>query len=208
MAKLLYIEASPRKKRSSSIAVAKEFLAEYQKKHPKDEVQLLDIWKAHLPEFDGDTIDAKYAIMHNRPHTEEQLKAWKAVEELINTFKNGDKYVFSLPMWNFGIPYKLKHFIDVLVQPGYTFKVSDKGYEGLVTGKKALLIYSRGGSYGSETGANSLDLQKRYMEVILRFIGFEDLTSIVIEPTLAGEEKKQKSLKEAQEQISKIVSEF
>ena len=55
-------------------------------------------------------------------------------------FKSADKYVFSLPMWNFGIPYKLKHFIDVLVQPGLTFSFSpETGYKGLVTGKPAVV---------------------------------------------------------------------
>ena len=56
---------------------------------------------------------------------------------MIERFKGADKYLFSLPMWNFGIPYKLKHYIDVLVQPTYTFSFSPKeGYKGLVTRKE------------------------------------------------------------------------
>src|SRR5262245_24362632 len=101
MQKLLYIEASPRKKRSSSIAIAQLFIGAYQKKHPEDDVTLLDLWKRELPVFDGDVIEAKYALLHGKPHTEEQAKAWKRVEETIAEFKNADKYVFSLPMWNF-----------------------------------------------------------------------------------------------------------
>lgn len=50
----------------------------------------------------------------------------KNVEDVIEQFTAADKYLFSLPMWNFGIPYKLKHYIDVIVQPGYTFSFTKK----------------------------------------------------------------------------------
>lgn len=209
MGKLIYIESSPRKERSSSIAVAKVFLEAYKKNHPDDQILTIDLWNKELPPFDGDTIDAKYAIMHGQPYTEKQTKAWRPVVSLIDEFKSGDRYLFSLPMWNFSIPYKLKHYIDLLVQPGLTFKYTqEKGYEGLVTNKKALLIYSRGGAYGVETGEKELDLQIRYMESILGFIGLTDLSSIIIEPTLASEAKKKEAVKQAMEQAEKAGVNF
>jgi FMN-dependent NADH-azoreductase len=186
MARLLYIEASPRKERSASIQVAREFAESYRRSHPGDQVELLDLWKTRLPPFDGDVINAKYRILHGETHTPAEREAWRGVEEIIAHFKGFDKYLFSLPMWNFGIPYILKHYIDILVQPGYTFSFSpQEGYKGLVTGRPAALVYARGGAYqpGSET--EPYDLQKRYMEEILGFIGFTDLRAIVVEPTLA-----------------------
>ena len=209
MSKLLYIETSPRKIRSSSIAIAKEFLNEYVRQHPADTVSTIDLWEKKLVEFDGDVIEAKYAIMHNKPHTKEQREAWKKVEEVISEFTSADKYVISLPMWNFGIPYTLKHYIDILLQPGYTFKVTPEGkYEGLVLGKKVLLVYARGGAYGPKSGAEALDYQTTYMETILSFIGFSSIDSIIIEPTLAGEEKKKEALIEARNKILKIATSF
>ncbi len=209
MAKLLYIEASPRKKRSSSISEAKVFLNEYRKAHPQDEIITIDLWKKQLPAFDGDVIDAKYDIMNGQTPTEAHAKAWKAVEEVIAEFKNADKYVISLPMWNFSIPYKLKHYIDVLVQPGYTFSYSPEfGYKGSMTGKKMLLICARGGAYGPGSGMEQLDMQTRYMETILQFIGFQGITSIVIEPTGAGTEKKEQAVKKANEQALKAAAQF
>ncbi|HXF28328.1 MAG TPA: NAD(P)H-dependent oxidoreductase, partial [Chlamydiales bacterium] len=83
MARLLYIESSPRKKRSASIQVSKVFLDEYKKLHPNDEIVVVDVWKKNLPAFDGDVIDAKYAIMHGETATAEQKTAWKDVEALI-----------------------------------------------------------------------------------------------------------------------------
>lgn len=208
MARLLYIEASPRKKRSSSIEVAHTFLDAYRLRHSEDEIETLDLWHNDIPPFDGDVIDSKYAIMHGQAHTEAQRKAWRAVENIIADFKRADRYVFSLPMWNFGIPYKLKHYFDVIVQPSYTFSFSpSEGYKGLVTGKPVAIIYSRGGAYGSGTGSESLDLQKSYMETILKFIGFQEIHSIIIEPTLAAPEAKEKAIKQAKEEAVKLAKE-
>jgi FMN-dependent NADH-azoreductase len=186
MSKLLHIQVSPRIGRSASIAVAEHFIEVYSAKHPDDTVETLDLWATALPEFDGATIDAKYAVLHGRDQTPAQLEAWQAVVRVADRFKSADKYLFSLPMWNFGIPYKLKHFIDVLVQPGLTFSFTpESGYKGLITGKPAVAIYARGGAYGPGSGAEGYDAQSAYLRQILGFIGFTDVKEIFVEPTLA-----------------------
>jgi len=120
-----------------------------------------------------------------KPVLPPERAAWAPVEQLINHFTGFDKYLFSIPMWNFGIPYILKHYIDLLVQPGHTFSYTpEEGYRGLVTGKPATIIYARGGSYELSTPMEVLDHQRAYMETILGFIGFTDIRSIIIEPTL------------------------
>jgi FMN-dependent NADH-azoreductase len=101
-------------------------------------------------------------------------------------------------MWNFGIPYKLKQYIDVIVQPTYTFSFSPKeGYKGLITGKKAAVVYARGGAYPPGSEGEASDLQKRYMELILGFIGFTEFTPIVVEPTLGKPESVERTRAEA-----------
>ncbi len=210
MARLLYIESSPRKDRSASIQVAKTFIEKYQETHPDDKIDSIDLWKTDLPSFDGETINAKYAIMQGEKHSDAQVKAWSSVERTIDDFKSADKYLISLPMWNFGIPYKLKHYIDVLVQPGYTFSFSpDEGYKGLVTGKPAALVYARGGAYKAGTDTGSFDLQKAYMELILGFIGFTDIKSIVVEPMLMSTpEDKAKIIGAAKEQARNMAAAY
>src|ERR1700747_1252737 len=126
MPKLLYIEASPRKSRSRSIEIAHVFLSELQKKYPSVAVDKLDLWTTELPAFNGDTIESKYAVLNGRTFTPAQAPACRRVEAVANRFKEPDWYLFSLPMWNFGLPYVLKHFIDVIVQPGLTFSFSPK----------------------------------------------------------------------------------
>lgn len=187
MAKLLYIESSPRKERSKSIQVANAFLDTYRASNPDDEIVILDLWDRTLPEFDGFTIDAKYQVLHGQSFSEEQQTAWQAIVDLCDEFKSADKYVISLPMWNFGIPYKLKHYIDVIAQPGQTFSFSpETGYSGLVTGKPMVAIYARGGAYNSEA-TTGLDFQRSYLNFLLGFIGFTEIHEFAVEPTLASE---------------------
>jgi len=207
MAKLLHIEASPRGERSASINVAKHFIESYRAAHPGDTVETLNLWRADLPEFDGATIDAKYAVMHGQKHTPEQLQAWQTVTKIADHFKSADKYLFSLPMWNFGIPYKLKQFIDVLVQPGLAFSFSpDTGYKGLITGKPAVAVYARGGAYGPGTGMEAYDSQSTYLKQVLGFIGFTDIKDIFVEPTLASPTAKDEAIATANRRATELAS--
>ncbi len=210
MSKLLYIQASPRGQRSYCIRTADAFIETYKKKNLDDKIVTLNVFEEDIPAFDGFAVQAKYAVMHGEKHTEQQLRAWKKVEKLIEQFKSADKYVLAVPMWNFSIPYRLKLYIDNLVQPGLTFNYSqEKGYEGLVIGKPLLVVYSRGGQYDAASGAESFDLQKKYVELISAFIGFKDVKSIIVEPTLqSGPDTAREKLAEAIEQAQKIAVDF
>ncbi|MGD2016012.1 MAG: NAD(P)H-dependent oxidoreductase [Desulfobacterales bacterium] len=209
MSKLFYIEASPRKERAYSIKVAHQFLNIYKETNPNHTIEPFDLWQTSLPEFDGATINAKYRILHGDTHTDAEATAWNSVEELFNQFNSAEKYVFSLPMWNFGVPYKLKHYIDIITQPGLSFSFSpETGYSGLVTGKPAAVIYARGGEYSSSEAAAGMDFQKRYLEMWLGFIGFTDITSILVEPTLSDPSDAEKTLNQALEQAAAVACKF
>jgi FMN-dependent NADH-azoreductase len=187
MSKLLYIKASPMKERSNSIAAADAFVEAYKKSHPNDQVKTIDLFSAKLPEFDFVAASGKYKIMRGKPHSPEEKTAWDKVVATITEFKDADKYVMAIPMWNFSIPYRLKQYIDVIVQPGQTFTVDSGGnYKGLVTGKPAFVVFARGGEYAKGTPAEQYDQQSKYVESILRFMGFTDIRSLMVEPTLAG----------------------
>lgn len=209
MKKLLHIQASPRVGRSASIAVAEHFLEVYRATHPGVTIETLNLWEADLPEFNGATLDAKYAVMHGQTHTPAQSEAWRAVVRIADHFKAADKYLFSLPMWNFGIPYRLKHFIDVLVQPGLAFAFApETGYKGLITGKPAVAIYARGGAYGPGSGAEGYDAQSAYLRQILGFIGFTDIKEIFVEPTLAGPAAKDDAVATGNRKAAELAAAF
>ncbi len=187
MSKLLHIQASPRKDRSHSRAIAAAFIEAYKKANPSDEIVPVNLFDMDLPAFDGLAVQAKYAILHGKDHSGEEQLAWQAIEAIIEQFRSADKYLFSIPMWNFSIPYRLKQYLDVIIQPGYTFSFSpEEGYKGLVLNRPAAVVYSRGGAYGKGTGAPGFDKQEPYMAQILGFMGFTSISSIVIEPTLAA----------------------
>jgi FMN-dependent NADH-azoreductase len=172
---------------SYSLAVADAFIDAYHKGHPDDEIRVVDIFKATLPAFDFEAASAKYKIMHSKEHSPKDRRIWQGIVSLIDEFKSADKYVLAVPMWNFSIPYRLKQYIDIIVQPGYTFTVTKSGgYEGLVKGKAVFIAYARGGEYLAGTDAEALDLQKKYLELILGFMGLTDIRSVTVEPTLAG----------------------
>lgn len=184
MSNLIYIEASPLKSRSNTTSVAEAFLRAYQDRHPADDISRIDLWRANLPAFDAETIDAKFAVLRKNQFTPEQWERWEAVRSISRRFNAADKYVFSVPMWNFGVPYPLKHFIDVVTLPGENWIWSrEKGYEPLLSGKKALMIYSSANDY--VRAGDESDFQKPHLRRWLEFIGVQDVREIVIAPTLA-----------------------
>jgi len=192
------------------MAVADAFVSSYKESHPDDAIVTLNLFETSLPSFDGLAVQAKYTILHGKEHSEQELNAWKDVEAVIEQFTSADKYVLAVPMWNFGIPYRLKQYIDILVQPGYTFSYSeDKGYEGLVTGKPLLAVYARGGDYSAGSGAETFDMQSTYIELIFGFMGFKDIKSVIVEPTLQGGPDVAKTRRqEAIDKVKKIAADF
>ena len=100
MVKVLYVEASPRKERSASIEVARAFLESYREVNPADTVHTMDVWSLNIPEFDGVAFEAKYAGIEGRDRSAEQKTMWRAFEQLAQPFREADKLVFSVPMWN------------------------------------------------------------------------------------------------------------
>ncbi|MCM2292586.1 NAD(P)H-dependent oxidoreductase [Allorhizobium sp. BGMRC 0089] len=118
MTKLLYIQASPRGENSKSGQVADTYLAALTAANPGIEVDTLSVWDIDLPVFDGDKVAAKINVMTGQDHNSVQRTAWDQIAEIANRFISADRYLFSVPMWNSGVPYRLKPYIDVIHQPG------------------------------------------------------------------------------------------
>jgi FMN-dependent NADH-azoreductase len=186
MATVLYIEASPLKQRSHTIEVAHAFLDAYREARPEDTIETIDLWAHALPPFDGATIEAKFAVLRRNDFTALQQEKWSAVQAVARRFNAADKYVFSVPMWNFGVPYVLKHYIDVVTLAGenWTWTRAD-GYRALLSGKRATLIYSSAGAYELTLPAHAADFQKPYLRHWLSFIGVHSIDEINVAPTLA-----------------------
>ncbi len=208
MTRLLHIEASPRDDRSKSSQVARELITAYLEKNPDHIAESWEIWTDSLPTIDGDTLAARYKIMHGQELNTIESGVWAPVVSTFERFASADKYVLSTPMWNFGIPYRLKWFIDAITHPGMAFKYNPQtGYQGLIVNKPIVVIYARGGDYSGER--QSYDLQAPYIEQWLRFIGFETIQTLYVQPTLAaGPEAAQAAISDALTQARELATAF
>jgi FMN-dependent NADH-azoreductase len=184
---LLHISASPRGDRSESLALARTFVTAYEDSHPGDRVEHWDLWDGTLPEFGPTAAHAKMAVFGGLPFDDPQAAAWRAVEATFRRFDAADRYLFSVPMWNHGVPYILKQLIDVISQPGMVFSFDpEHGYTGLLRGKQAAVIYTSA-VYGPERGpAFGTDFQAPYLEDWLRWAGVTDIETVQFRPNLAG----------------------
>lgn len=189
--KLLYIEASPRKKDSCSSRVAGAFIEAYQAANPNDQIEHLPLFDIDLPDFSGEGANQKMAQIVDMITGGDGIAVtgeWTGVVQEIERLKSADKVVVSSPMWNFSIPYRLKHYIDLVCQPGLSFYVNEQGeYVGTITGKPITFILASGSPYEvrfpQESDGTKTDFQRVYLEHIARFIGFEDIRFMKIEPT-------------------------
>ena len=186
MTRLLHISSSPRGVASESLAIAGTFLDSYREAHPDAEVGTLDLWDGSLPEFGPDAAAAKMAVFGGEVPAGAQAAAWRAARQTFDRFAAADHYLFSVPMWNAGVPYILKQFIDVISQPGMVFAFDpDRGYSGLLTGKKAAVVYT-GAVWGPGRGpAFGQDFQQPFFDGWLRWAGVTDITTIRFQPNLA-----------------------
>ncbi len=191
--KLLYIYASPRGEKSCSMAVAGEFVKAYLEKNPGTEIVTLDLFKTELPVFDRYAAEGKAAAARGGEPSERAKQAWDKIAEIVEEFVSADIYVFAVPMWNFGLPYVLKHYLDCVIQPGYAFRVGENGYVGLLDKKKVFVAYARGGVYASEEAAK-IDFQRPHLRHLFKFMGIENVDELTVEGTMiaSAEELKEK----------------
>ncbi|WP_158790339.1 FMN-dependent NADH-azoreductase [Granulicella sp. L60] len=185
---LFHVVSSPRKERSASIEVANAFIDAWHGKHPSGVVETLNVWDAQLPDFNREALAAKYASLEGKQLTPEQEKAWRKIKDLANLFLRADLILFSVPMWNFGIPYKLKHLIDTVSHKDILFTFDERGLLGLLGGKTTVIIAARGAQLGGDFPERDFDHQIAYLKTWSRMVGIENVHTLAIEKTLLGPE--------------------
>ena len=185
---LFHVISSPRKERSASIEVADAFIDAWLVKNPNGVVETLNVWETQFPEFDGEALNAKYAGLEGKELTRDQEKTWSQIKGLANLFIRADVILFGVPMWNFGIPYKLKHLIDSVSHKDILFTFDERGLLGLLGGKTVVVVAARGAQLGGDFPAQDFDHQTAYLKTWSRMVGIKDVHTIAIEKTLFGPE--------------------
>ena len=108
-------------------------------------------------------------------------------------------------MINFGLASTLKTWFDYLLRAGVTFRYDETGVHGLVSGKKAYLVETRGGVY-SDGPAKAFDFQEPYLRHLLGFIGVTDVEAIAVEGVAYGPDVAEKAVAGALDKVSTITA--
>lgn len=184
MAQLLYVEASPRGVDAVSAGAADGFLTALVAARPDVAIDRFNLWQSDLPEFDGALLAAKYARLAGRAMNPELAAAWDRIGALTRRFGAADAIVIATPMWNFGIPYKLKHWIDLITQPGLTFTFDPAtGYVPIFASRPTLVIIASAGDYSAGLSYGRPDLATPYLKAALGFLGIGTVVVEHVGPT-------------------------
>lgn len=200
MTHILHIDSSPRSERSISRLLTKEFITAWKQAYPNHTVTYRDLGRHLIPPIDEAWIAA--AFSHSKELSKELEAALKISDELIDELLAADLCVFGVPMYNYSIPANFKAYIDQIVRVKRTFTISQNGYQGLVKGKKILVITTRGGTYSN----SPLDFQEPYLKAIFELIGITDITFINAENLSMGTEDRQKSITAVSDAIQEFIA--
>ena len=185
MTRLLHVSASPRGKDSESLALARTVLDEVRATRPDVEIREWDLWDGSLPEFGPLGTAGKMEIFAGRTPSGELAQAWADVVAAAERFADTDAYLFSVPMWNHSVPYILKQLIDVVSQPGLVFGFDPAaGYTGLLTGRRAVTIYT-GAVWGPGLPPSfGTDFLQPYFSDWQRWAGIDVVGEVRFQPNL------------------------
>ncbi len=199
MSRVLVIESSARKEGSVSRQLTADFIGQWQAANPQDQIQVRDLAVEQVPHLDIDLLSGwmKPAEQQNEAEKAAAARSNLLTDELLAA----DVLVLAAPMYNFAIPSTLKSWLDHVLRAGVTFKYTETGPQGLLTGKRAFVLTARGGVYSG----SALDHQEPYLRQALAFVGIHDVTFIHAEGLNMGAEFLEKGLAQAREQLAKVA---
>ncbi|TCN22949.1 FMN-dependent NADH-azoreductase [Mesobacillus foraminis] len=186
MPKLLYITANPKKAvhLSKGAQIGEVFLDAFQREQPEIEIERMHLYDMEIPEIDMDLLyaRAKLSFMGYSPDqlSNDERERYTEMHRLADRFIAADYYVFVTPIWNLGAPAILKKFMDNLFLVNKTFITTSEGPKGLLTGRKAIHIQTRGGIYSAGPMAE-FEMGDQYVRKALTFLGMELMDTIVAE---------------------------
>jgi FMN-dependent NADH-azoreductase len=184
--RLLFVTASPRED-SHSVHLAETFLDTYCSALPHVEVDRLNTF-TDLPSFGAQHVSAKMAVIAREPVPEAASHKWAEVLAVANRVRAADTLLFAVPMWNGGIPWSLKLFIDVVTQPGVAFSFDPStGYAGLLGGRRAVVAYTSRVYAQGVPQAFGVDHQSTYFRWWLQYCGIDEIHELRLQPTFPGE---------------------
>lgn len=203
MSNLLVINSSANTGASVSRLLIDEIVERTLEAAPNTKVVRRDLGTDPVPHL----TTANLAGVRGTPTTPEELATRALSDELIGELRAADTIVIAAPMYNFSVPTSLRAWFDFVLRAGETFRYSEAGPEGLLKGKKVIVLTSRGGLYSEGPGA-AADFQEPYLRHLLGFIGLTDVTFIHAEKIGYGPEARDAAIAGAKGEIARVARTF
>ena len=198
MKTLLQIQSSIFSSGGQSSQLTERFVVAWRKANPGARVIVRDLASKPVPHLDAARFGAFLAKREDR--TPEQRAVAGYSDALIEELKRADVVVLGLPMYNFGVPSALKAYFDHIARAGSTFRYTEKGPVGLLTGKQVYVFATRGGLYAGTPN----ETQTPYVRTFLAFLGMSDVEFVYAEGLAISETSKQQGLARAHTDIDAL----
>ena len=183
MANLLYVTCNVRPQdRSRTLSLGYEFLEEYLRWNPKDEVQLLDLYRDSIQRVDQDVLNVWGRIERGEDDaifTDEERRKISRIWRLADQFGRCEKYIFVTHSFNLWFPAELKMYIDAVSVPDRTYRLTPLGAEGMLHNKHRKFLHLHAGppfKLGQEQ-----DLSVAYLRSVLSFLGVAHQETVLLE---------------------------
>lgn len=186
---ILDVNVLPRGETSRTRKLRDAFMSAYLAKHPDAERISVDLAESYgnLPAFDEWDVSAKFEMLYGEGNlTEVQAERWNALSALTDQLHTASLVVVSAPMWNFSIPWHLKRWLDCVVQGRLTFELRDGQFNGLLTGRPAVILTTRDGMYPAGSEYEKLDFHIPYLKTVLGLMGLAPIYDVAAEPMALG----------------------
>jgi FMN-dependent NADH-azoreductase len=201
MTTLLQINASLNHDNGQSSQLANQFVAAFQERRPEAKIVVRNVAAADpVPHLNAERFGAFITKPEERSAAQRAVVAYSDI--LIDELTQADVIVLGLPMYNFGVPSQLKAYFDHIARAGVTFKYTEKGPAGLLTGKKVFVFAARGGVYAG----TPMDTQTSYVRDFLRFLGMTEVEFVYAEGLAISAESKEAGLAKAVAEIARLAA--
>ncbi|HCE08963.1 MAG TPA: FMN-dependent NADH-azoreductase [Oxalobacteraceae bacterium] len=198
--KILQINSSARAENSHSTRLANTLVERLLADQPQAELTVRDLGRTPHPMLDEAALQALFTPADQRTPAHAARVAQD--DALIAEIQAADVVVLGIPMYNFGVPAQLKNWIDAISRVQVTFRYTEKGPEGLLTGKKVYVALTRGGLYRNTPN----DTQTPYLQTFFGFLGMNDVQFVYAEGLAMGPEAEKNALESALTQIEQAVA--
>jgi FMN-dependent NADH-azoreductase len=182
-----------------STQLAQQFIDALRDREPGTHVIERDLARDPLPHLDAARFQAFVTPPELRTSDQRAVAAFS--DALIDELRAADVLVLGLPMYNFGVPSQLKAYFDHIARAGVTFRYTEKGPVGLLTGKKAYVFATRGGLYAGTPN----DTQTAYVRQFLGFLGITEVEFVYAEGLALGPAARDASLAQARTAVQNLA---